>query len=204
MSKSLGNFFILKDILKKYHPEVLRYFVLTSHYRSPINFSKKNLDNAEAALRRFYITLRDVPSEEDIEIDSDNQFYKNFSRSMDDDFNTPKAISSLFDLVREINQLRDNKKTVEAERSIFLLKKLSMSLGLLQSDPNDFLKFGVDRSAIDKLIATRNQARKNKDWIESDKIRDQLTNMGIVLEDSKNGTVWVLEDKQKYLGYKQD
>ncbi|MBU0744632.1 MAG: cysteine--tRNA ligase, partial [Gammaproteobacteria bacterium] len=107
MSKSLDNFFTLKEILNKYHPEVLRYFMISSHYRSPVNFSQENLSNAEAALKRFYITLRDTPSEGMLKIDTNSKFYKNFHEAMEDDFNTPKAISVLFDLSREINQLRD-------------------------------------------------------------------------------------------------
>ncbi len=201
MSKSLGNFFTLKDILNKYPPEVLRFFILSSHYRSPVNFSEENLDNAEAALRRFYIALRDVPVEETIDTETltDNEFYKNFHLAMADDFNTPRALSSLFDLVREINQLRDTKQLPKAKKLGAILKQLGGTLGLLQALPTTFLKSGVNSEVIEALIATRNQERQNKNWQEADKIRDRLTAMGITLEDTKNGTIWIVEDRKKYL-----
>lgn len=198
MSKSLGNFFILKEILKKTPPEVLRYFVLTSHYRSPINFSEETLNNAEAALRRFYITLRDIPPK-DIQIASNNKFYKKFHAAMADDFNTPEALAALFDLTREINQLRDTKQLGKAQELSALLKQLGTTLGLLQEKPEKFLKAGVDQDLIEKLIASRNTARKNKNWELADKIRDELGSMGISLEDTSQGTTWTVEDRSKYL-----
>lgn len=193
MSKSLGNFFTLKKIFAKYNPEVLRYFVLNSHYRSPVNFSFENMDLAASALRRFYITLREYPVEKEEEkIDIKNEIYKKFHEAMSDDFNTPRAISYLFDLVREINQLRDNERIDEAKKLCVLLRKLAGSLGLLQEDPNEFLKSGtdIDRDVVETLIEDRNKARKEKDWTKSDKIRDELTAMGISLEDTPNGTLW--------------
>ena len=199
MSKSLGNFFTLKEVLKKYHPEILRYFVVISHYRSQINFSQENLDNAEAALQRFYISMRDISIEKNINIETDNQFYKDFHAAMEDDFNTPKAISILFDLAREINQSRDAGQTLKAEQQCALLKHLGWCLGILQEDPEVFLKSGVDTDAIETLITARNQARQNKNWNEADKIRAELTAMGITLEDSSFGTTWLVDDRSKKL-----
>ena len=200
MSKSLGNFFTLKEILNKYPPEVLRFFILMSHYHSPVNFSEENLNNAETALRRFYIALRNLPSENIIEADANSsQFYKNFHLAMEDDFNTPKAISTLFDITREINQLRDTKQLLKAQQQCALLKYLGGILGLLQEIPSVFLKSGVNSDIIETLIASRDQERQNKDWQKADKIRDKLVAMGITLEDTKSSTSWFVEDRKKYL-----
>ncbi|MDR1012324.1 MAG: cysteine--tRNA ligase [Coxiellaceae bacterium] len=202
MSKSIGNFFTLKDILSKTAPEVFRYFILTSHYRSPINFSQKNLNNAEIALQRLYIILRDVGCDDNVlEIDSTNQFYKDFHLAMNDDFNTPEALSVLFNLVREINQLCSIKQLSKAKKLTTLLKYLGTTLGLFQNDPKTFLEFGIDIVVIENLISSRNIARINKDWILADRIRDKLSAMGIILEDTINDTKWSLEDRCKYLNY---
>ncbi len=201
MSKSLGNFFTLKDVLKKYPAEILRFFILSSHYRSPVNFSEENLDHAEAALRRFYITLRDIPAEEAnvSKTFTDNEFYKKFHLAMADDFNTPKALAVLFDLVREINQLRDTKQLAKAKQYVALLKDLGGTLGLLEENPVVFLQAGVDSKIITDLITARSLSRQNKNWQEADNIRNKLIAMGIVLEDTKNGTIWTVEDRKKYL-----
>lgn len=192
MSKSLGNFFTLKEILKKHHPEILRYFVVSSHYRSPINFSQENLENAYAALRRFYTALRDLPLENNAinNNNNNNKFAQDFHAAMEDDFNTPKAISVLFDLAREINQLRSNMQLEKAKEYGALLKQLSWSLGILQDDPENFLKSGADTQTIEELITARNLARQNKNWAEADKIREQLATVGVALEDTANGTIW--------------
>lgn len=191
MSKSLGNFFTLKEALKKYRPEILRYFVVASHYRSPINFSEENLENAHAALQRFYITLRDLPPVNTKDFDAKNQFNERFHAAMNDDFNTPEALAVLFDLAREINRLRSAQQLTEAAQYGALLKHLGLVLGILQDDPEKFLKAGIDASAIEALITARNTARKNKNWAEADRIRDQLTAMGITLEDTPTGTTWI-------------
>lgn len=194
MSKSLGNFFTLKEVLKKYPPEVLRYLIVSSHYRSPINFSEGNLANALAALKRFYTTLRDLPpaSENKPNLDdAHDQFYQSFHLAMQDDLNTPKAIAVLFDLVREINQLRDHHQLVEVQQYSLLLKKLAGSLGLLQEDPVVFLQSGIDTNVIEEFIRARNRARQEKNWQESDKIREELEDMGVILEDAPSGTRWV-------------
>lgn len=193
MSKSLGNFFILKEVLKKYHPEVLRYFVVASHYRSPINFSESALRNAHTALQRLYITLRNLPIANINDIDPENPFSKRFYTAMDDDFNTPEALAVLFDLAHETNRLRDTNQLAKATQYGALLKNLSWILGILQEDPKKFLKAGIDENKIETLIAARNDARKNKNWVEADKIRNELTSMGITLEDTSNGTTWLAE-----------
>ena len=136
MSKSLGNFFTLREILKKYRPEVVRYFILNSHYRSSLNYSDQSLDVAAAGLTRFYIALRGMtPGKAPVE----SRFRTRFSEAMDDDFNTPIAISVLFDLVREINTLRDRGST-EMAAQVALLKELGDEIGLLQADPEEFFK----------------------------------------------------------------
>ncbi|CAL7963828.1 cysteine--tRNA ligase [Gammaproteobacteria bacterium] len=197
MSKSLGNFFTLKEVLKKYRPEILRYFVVASHYRSPINFSEENLENAHAALRRFYITLRDLPLANINDLGAENQFNQRFRTAMNDDFNTPEALAVLFDLAREINRLRSAQQLTEAAQYGTLLKHFGWVLGILQDDPEKFLKTGIDASAIEALITARNAARKNKNWAEADRIRNKLTSMKITLEDTANGTTWLVEDKNQ-------
>jgi cysteinyl-tRNA synthetase len=196
MSKSLGNFFTLKEILNKYRPEILRYFIVASHYRSPINFSEENLENARAALQRFYITLRDLPIADEKDPDPENQFNQRFHAAMNDDFNTPEALAVLFDLAREINRLRSSDQLLVAAQYGALLKHLGWILGILQDDPEKFLKAGIDANQIEALIAARNAARKNKNWAEADRVRNELTAMGITLEDTPNGTTWVVENKK--------
>jgi len=193
MSKSLGNFFVLKEVLKKHHPEVLRYFVVASHYRSPINFSESTLKNAHTALQRLYITLRDLPIVSTKDIDMENQFAKRFYNAMNDDFNTPIALAALFDLAHEINRLRDTDQLTKAAQYGALLKNLGWILGILQDDPKKFLKAGIDENKIEVLINARNDARKNKNWAEADRIRNELSSMGVTIEDTANGTTWLAE-----------
>ena len=192
MAKSLGNFFTLKEILKQYHPEVLRYFTVASHYRSPINFSKDNLANAYAALQRLYIALRDLPlTDTKPNSLSENIFSKNFYTAMNDDFNTPDALAVLFDLAREINRLRSSQQLEKAIQYGRLLKHFGWILGILQDPPERFLKLGTDVAKIESLIAARNKAREEKNWTAADKIRTELENMEIVLADTPNGTTWL-------------
>jgi len=187
MSKSLGNFFTVREVLKQYRPEVIRFFILTSHYRSPLNYSDEHLDEAVVALTRLYTALRGV---EIVETEVDQAFKHRFEQAMDDDFNTPLAISVLFDLARELNKADD--KTVLAAS----LKQLAGILGLLQDDPESFLKGSagaddLDEAEIERLIADRKAAKANKDWAQADAIRDQLKSQGIVLEDVAGGkTIW--------------
>lgn len=189
MSKSLGNFFTLREVLNQYSPEVIRYFLLASHYRSPVNYSTENLESAHAALERFYTALRGLPLTDKIE----GEIYEQrFNEVMDDDFNTPEALAVLFDLVREINTVREQDINY-ASRLAAQLRHLGGILGLIQQDPEIFLKGGTkvdEAQKIESLITARDQARKNKQWGESDRIRDELLSMGIILEDTARGTHW--------------
>ena len=195
MSKSLGNFFTIREVLEKYDPEVLRYFILSSHYRSPLNYSDAALDNAKAALTRFYLTLAETPPGAD---SVTTQYADTFNAAMDDDFNTPVALAALFDLSREINRQR----TVAPAKAAGLsaeLKRLGGILGLLHRMPADFLRGagapsggnGLGDAEIDALIAQRQTAKQQKQWADSDRIRDLLKAQGIILEDKPGGvTAW--------------
>lgn len=189
MSKSLGNFFTVREVLQHYRPEIIRFFILSSHYRSPLNYSEDNLDKARAALTRLYTALREVPAEGLILDD----YVTQFRQAMDDDFNTPEAMSVLFDLAHAINRTEGSKKTDLAAT----LVHLGSVLGLLQERPLDFLQAtpaqdnaGLDAEAIDRLIQQRSEARKRKDFSESDRIRDELASQGVTLEDTPDGTIW--------------
>lgn len=195
MSKSLGNFFTVREVLKKYHPEVLRYFILSSHYRSPLNYSDESLENAKAALDRIYLALRglNLSPENKFSADLIKSFEEKFYAAMNDDFNTPEAFAVLFDVVREINRLRAADKMGDAAILGEKLCEMGKVFGILQQDPEQFLRAGStddDNAHIEELIKERNDARKNKDWKLADQIRAQLTAMGIVLEDTATGTSW--------------
>lgn len=195
MSKSLGNFFTIRDVLAKYPAEVVRYLLVASHYRSPINYSEDNLKEAYAALERFYIALKDLPIAK--VVDDKNNYIARFTLAMNDDFNTPEACSILFDMAREINRLKPTDLTAAASLGA-QLKQLGGLLGVLQLNPEDFLQANthnteVDTAKVRSLIQARLQARNDKNWAESDRIRDQLKEMGVIIEDSKNGTTWRME-----------
>lgn len=188
MSKSLGNFFTVREILKKYDAEVVRYFVLRAHYRSPLNYSDQHLNDAKASLSRLYIALKNVDgSELTHDIDWIHPSAAKFKLALDDDFNTAEAISVLFDLASELNR----GGSVEIAR---LLKGLSGILGLLKRDPSEFLQSSVvsDLSTgdIEGLIAKRDEARANRNFAEADQLRQHLLDAGIVLEDSSGKTTW--------------
>ena len=191
MSKSLGNFFTVREILARYQAEEVRYFILTSQYRSPLNYDDEHLDNARGALTRFYTAMRGLPAAEPT---GGEGFVERFHEAMDDDFNTPEALAVLFDLVREINRLRSE----EVDRAAALaaeLRRLGGVLGILQDDPEHYLRGGVEESGlsddqIDGLIRQRHTAKAEKNWVEADKIRDQLKDQGVVLEDGPQGTTW--------------
>ncbi|MBV2090764.1 MAG: cysteine--tRNA ligase [Candidatus Thiodiazotropha sp. (ex Ctena orbiculata)] len=192
MSKSLGNFFTVREILDRYQAEEVRYFILTSHYRSPLNYDTEHLDNARGALTRFYTALRGLPEGESAGGES---FKSRFHEAMDDDFNTPEALAVLFDLVREINRIKET--NVEDAASLGAqLRELGGMLGLLQSDPESYLKGGASADGglsddkIDAMIQARIDARAAKDWGEADRIRDELQEAGILLEDGPEGTTW--------------
>lgn len=191
MSKSLGNFFTVREILARYRPEEIRYFILTSQYRSPLNYDDEHLDNARAALTRFYTALRDLPEVPAIEA---GDYQQRFEQAMDDDFNTPIALSVLFDMVREINTLKQTDMDAAAGLAA-LLKKLGEVLGLLQDDPEAFLRGqvfsdGLSDEEVDHLVQQRIDAKKNKDWGTADKIRDELKEQGIIVEDNAGGSTW--------------
>lgn len=191
MSKSLNNFFTVREVLNQYPAEVVRYFLLASHYRSPINYTEENLNSAHAALERFYLALRDLPVG-DASKNTAERYVERFNEAMNDDFNTPVAIAVLFDLVREINRVRDEDKQLAADLAA-QLNQLADVLGILQQTPADFLKAGAQEDEVQKiegLIAARNAARVNKQWQEADRIRNELVSLNVILEDSAQGTVW--------------
>lgn len=198
MSKSLGNFFTIREVLEKYNPEVVRYFLVASHYRSAINYSEESLKLAQQALERFYTTLRnaadfaapDVPTR----AETTTEFRIRFEIAMNDDFNTPEALAVLFDLAREIN--RGGTATLA---QVELLKELGATLGILQQDPEAFLQGQaagearddeISAEQVEQLIAERNAARADKNWGRADEIRDHLIEQGILLDDGRGGTSW--------------
>ena len=187
MSKSLNNFFTIREVLNDYHPEVIRYFLLSSHYRSPLNYSQENLQAAKTNLARLYTALEaQAPGL----VAKDTEFESRFNAAMEDDFNTPLAISVLFELVKEVN------KTKRADL-VALLQSLANRLGLLMQTPESFFKgsageaqAGLSDADIEALISERAQARQDKNWARSDEIRDELLAKGVELLDSAQGTSW--------------
>lgn len=188
MSKSLGNFFTIREVLKKYDAEIVRFFILRAHYRSPLNYSDVHLDDARQSLSRLYTALKAVDADPQA-VDWNEPHAQRFRRAMDDDFNTPEACAVLFDLAAELNR---NKSPVLAAQ----LRALAGLLGLLQRDPQVFLQaapssvgeLSVER--IEALIAERVSAKKGKNYAESDRIRAELLAAGVVLEDGAQGTTW--------------
>ena len=188
MSKSLGNFFTIRDVLKKYAPEVVRFFILRAHYRSPLNYSDAHLDDAKNSLARLYNTLGNVQAAEFAVREDANDYTRRFFAAMDDDFNTAEAMSVLFELANEAN------KTGSTELA-GCLKALGGTLGLLQDNPQHFLQSGGEEGGlsadeIEALIAQRKTARETKNWAESDRIRDLLAEHKILLKDGADGTTW--------------
>ncbi len=189
MSKSLNNFFTIRDVLKSYNSEVVRYFLITSHYRSQLNYSTDNLDAAKTALTRLYQSISDLETDNNFIPQSDNKYVNQYDEVMADDFNTPEAVAILFKLSHEINRKKQAKQDcmVEANTLMFLAKRL----GLLYQNVVEFFKGSAENShEIDELVKQRNQARADKNWSLADEIRDKLAADGIEILDGAKGTTW--------------
>ena len=194
MSKSLGNFFTVREVLKRYSGEVIRYFLVASHYRSPLNYSDQQLDAARESLTRLYTALRGLPV---TSCETPNEYPERFQAAMDDDFNTPEALAVLFDLAREVNRLR-NEAPAKAGHYAATLRQLGETLGLLQNDPaaylqavaNEAVATWISKEEIERLILERESARKCRDWAAADRLRGELENRGVLLEDGAHGTTW--------------
>ena len=225
MSKSLGNFFTIRDLLDNYHPEILRFFLLTTHYRSPIDYSDQSLKDAETALERIYTTLAAIDtlisngadagnSAQTEERDADteeliNSLGERFEEAMDDDFNSALAIAAIFDTVRSINRWINAPGFIGGKAAITVLSKAKETLldvgevlGILKSEPACFIESlqqsrkkdqKIDTAKVEALITERWEARSAKDWAKSDEIRDQLSSMGVVIKDGKDGTTWEIK-----------
>ena len=187
MSKSLGNFFTIREVLQKFDAEVFRFFILRAHYRSPLNYSDMHIEDAKTALTRLYTALKATPVAA-AQVDWQEAYAQRFKAAMDDDFNTPEAMAALFDLANEVNKTSDQKLAQQ-------LRALGGVLGLLQRDAQEFLQGGADSEGMGEAqilaqIAARNAAKQAKNYAESDRIRKELLAAGIVLEDSAAGTNW--------------
>ncbi len=191
MSKSLNNFFTIREVLEQFRAESVRYFLMSSHYRSQLNYSMDNLKAADASLERLYLSLRDLNVSQGELLSA---FESRFNMAMNDDFNTPEAMAVLFDLAREVNRAKKENDSSLNDLA-FTLKTLGNVIGLLEQSPETFLQSSssgddVDVARVEALIAERTQARKDKNFSRSDEIRDQLLSEGIVLEDTREGTTW--------------
>ncbi len=192
MSKSLGNFFLIRDVLQQFDPEVVRFFMLRAHYRSPINYSDSQLEEARTGLVRLYTAINTNEQHASKSLEPVAQWVKRFGDAMNDDFNTPEAIASLFDLASEINRASNANTKQELSQT---LKHLAGMIGLLQRSPNEFLQSGTPHTGmspaqIEEQIAARHAAKLTKNFKEADAIRERLLNDGVVLEDKPSGTVW--------------
>ena len=193
MSKSLGNFFTLRDVLGEHDAEILRFFLMSAHYRSQLSYSQDNINQAKSALERLYTALRGVKVDSVTDL-SYGGYLERFEQAMNDDLNVPEAYSVLFDLARDLNKHKSqgNAGAEEAGKLAAVLKGIGGILGFLQRDPKAFMQSGNDDEVaeIEALIKARNDARAAKDWGAADAARDKLTALGIVLEDGAGGTTW--------------
>lgn len=194
MSKSLNNFFTIKEVLSEYHPEVVRFFLISGQYRSEINYSKENLDQAKAAIERLYTALRGLEiTENTVEAEEAAQYVSDFKQAMNNDFNTPEALPVLFAIAKEINKYRASDQQKAASFAKLLLE-LANVLGILKHSPESYFKHSSDNDlsdeVIETMIAERTQAKKNKDYAKADQIRQTLAEQGVLLEDSVTGTIW--------------
>lgn len=193
MSKSLGNFFTLRDVLKEYDAETLRYFLMSAHYRSQLSYSEDNIQQAKAALERLYTALRDVKADMGVGTEF-GDYGQRFNLAMDDDFNAPEAFAVLFEVAKDLNKAKGQDEQLASKLAGTLIN-LGAVMGLLQLLPAEYLQAGAacnsdEVAEIEALIAKRNQARADKDWAAADAARDALTAMGVVLEDGAGGTSW--------------
>lgn len=193
MSKSLGNFFTLRDVLKVHDPETLRFFLMSAHYRSQLSYSQDSISQAKAGLERLYTSLRDISPNMDVDL-AQGGYLARFEKAMNDDFNMPVAFSVLFDVAKELNKASNS---AVARDLAGILKKLGGILGILQMAPSDYLQGNLDgevsddlAAKVEALIEQRNSARANKDWPMADAARDGLNEIGVVLEDGPSGTTW--------------
>jgi cysteinyl-tRNA synthetase len=185
MSKSLGNFFTIRSILEHFDPEVVRFFILKAHYRSPLNYSDKHLEEAKQGLNRLYLSIRNITDNQK-SIDWTSPYANKFKEALDDDFNSAEALSVLYELANKANKNKNNDDQN-------LLLRLANIIGILNQDPEIFLK-GEKKDThdfdIDELILRRDAAKKIKDFLEADKVRNFLESHDILLEDTSNGTIW--------------
>ena len=194
MSKSLGNFFTIRDVLQRHQPEVLRFLLLASHYRSPINYAESSLHLAHQALERFYAALRDFGDVQPLspEAMGSSAYFERFRTAMDDDFNTPAALAVMHDLARQLNAVARGDDAARARQLAGELRGLGAILGLLGDDPLTFRRGGgaSDDAWVDALVAERVEAKRARDYARADAIRAQLQERGIVLEDTREGSIW--------------
>ena len=191
MSKSLNNFFTIQDVLKEYSAEVVRYFMISSHYRSPVNYTKDNMQQAHQSLTTLYTALRGLTLSQPIQ--NNVAAEEKFITAMNDDFNTPIALSALFDIAHDINKLRDANKIEEATQLANTLVKLGNIVNILTSNPEDFLRGDINSdlaNTVEDLIIRRKKARDEKNWREADKIRDELQKLNVAIEDKAGVTTW--------------
>jgi cysteinyl-tRNA synthetase len=219
MSKSLGNFLMIKDVLKKYHPETVRLFLLSNHYRSPIDFTDQALDEARKGLDKMYALLLRVDNIMGVESTQDiksGDFWQQFCEAMDDDFNSARGIGIIFDMVRKVNRMLDQydekigfgrlfsyPEKQHIQNSLADIRRAGNILGILLETPADYFdkkqkqvleQKSVDPTMIEKMVEKRNAARKAKDWKKADQIRNQLVDMDVILEDRPEGTVWKINN----------